>query len=188
MTGLDDRRSIAVGRPAFSRLGVTTVAVKTPEHLDGLDALALPGGESTTMSMMLEKSDLFDPVAKLLDDGLPVLGTCAGMILLATEVLDGRPDQRSFDAIDISVRRNAWGRQVDSFEALLDVTAIGADAFDAVFIRAPRVECVGDDVEVLASIDDEPVLCRSGSVVVASFHPELSDDLRIHQLSLEGVR
>lgn len=172
---------------AFARLGAETVFVKTAEHLDGIDALALPGGESTTMSMLLEKSGLFDPVAKLLEDGLPAFGTCAGMILLAADVLDGRDDQRQFGVIDIGVRRNAWGRQVDSFEADLSVPAVGDEPFDAVFIRAPRVERVGDDVEVLASIDDEPVLCRSGSIVVASFHPELSGDLRIHQLFLQGA-
>ena len=173
---------------AFARLGVGTVAVKTRAQLEGVDGLVLPGGESTTMSMLLEKSELFEPVHKLLDEGLPALGTCAGMILLATEVLDGRPDQRSFGAIDLRVRRNAWGRQVDSFEADVDVDGLDGGQFHAVFIRAPRVESTGDDVEVLACIDDEPVLCRSGAVVVSSFHPELSGDLRIHQLFLEGVR
>jgi 5'-phosphate synthase pdxT subunit len=133
------------------------------------------------------RSLLFDPVAKLLDDGMPALGTCAGMILLATDVLDGRADQRNFGAIDIDVRRNAWGRQVDSFETDLPVDGLEG-AFHAVFFRAPRVERVGDDVEVLASIDDEPVLCRSGSILVSSFHPELSADLRIHRLFLEGLR
>jgi 5'-phosphate synthase pdxT subunit len=171
---------------AFTRLAVEAVAIKQPHQLEGVDALVIPGGESTTMSMLLERSALFDPVAKLLDDGMPALGTCAGMILLATDVLDGRADQRNFDAIDIGVRRNAWGRQVDSFEADLAVDGFD-DAFHAVFIRAPRVERVGDDVEVLAAIDDEPVLCRSGSIVVSSFHPELSGDLRIHQLFLEGI-
>ena len=170
---------------AFARLGVDATLVKTPDQLEGVDALVLPGGESTTMSMLLEKSELFDPVAKLLDDGMPALGTCAGMILLATDVLDGRVDQRNFGTIDIGVRRNAWGRQVDSFEADLAVDGLDGE-FHAVFIRAPRVERVGDDVEVLAAIDDEPVLCRSGSIVVSSFHPELSGDLRIHQLFLEG--
>ncbi|HUR76796.1 MAG TPA: pyridoxal 5'-phosphate synthase glutaminase subunit PdxT [Acidimicrobiales bacterium] len=173
---------------AFDQLGVDAVAVKQRHHLEGIDALVLPGGESTTMSMLLERSELFEPVHKLLDEGLPALGTCAGMILLATDVLDGRSDQRSFGAIDLRVRRNAWGRQVDSFEADIDVTGLGADAFHAVFIRAPRVESTGDDVEVLARIDDEPVLCRSGAIVVSSFHPELSGDVRIHQLFLEGVR
>lgn len=171
---------------AFARLDVETVLVKQPHQLAEVDALVLPGGESTTMSMLLEKSELFEPLAKLLDDGMPALGTCAGMILLATDVLDGRADQRNFGAIDMSVRRNAWGRQVDSFETDLPIDGFDGD-FHAVFIRAPRVERVGDDVEVLAAIDDEPVLCRSGSIVVASFHPELSSDLRIHQLFLEGV-
>ena len=171
---------------AFARLGIDTVFVKTREQLEDVDALVLPGGESTTMSMLLERFDLFDPVAKRLDDGLPALGTCAGMILLASEVFDGRADQRNFGAIDIGVRRNAWGRQVDSFETEVAVDGFDGD-FHAVFIRAPRVERVGDDVEILAVIDDEPVLCRSGSIVVSSFHPELSSDVRIHQLFLEGV-
>ena len=171
---------------AFARLNVETVLVKQPHQLADVDALVLPGGESTTMSMLLARSLLFDPIAKLLEDGVPALGTCAGMILLATDVLDGRADQRNFGAIDMSVRRNAWGRQVDSFETELTVDGLDGD-FHAVFIRAPRVERVGDDVEVLAAIDNEPVLCRSGSIVVSSFHPELSGDLRIHQLFLEGV-
>jgi 5'-phosphate synthase pdxT subunit len=176
---------------AFARLGAHPVPVRRPDQLDDLDAFVLPGGESTTMSMLLESSELFEPLQKRLEDGLPCLGTCAGMILLATDVLDGRADQRNFGVIDIGVRRNAWGRQVDSFEADLSIDAIGVDLFPAVFIRAPRVERVGDDVEVLAAIDDEPVLCRSGSVVVASFHPELSGDPRIHELFLhaaQGVR
>lgn len=172
---------------ALTSLGARPVAVKRPEHLEDIDGIVLPGGESTTMSMLLESSELFDPLEKKLGDGLPAFGTCAGMILLASEVLDGRADQRNFGVMDISVRRNAWGRQVDSFEADLCVDGISPEAFPAVFIRAPRVERVGARVEVLAAIHDEPVLCRSGSVVVASFHPELSGDLRIHQLFLEGV-
>ncbi len=172
---------------AFTRSGASPVSVRRADQLDDLDAIVLPGGESTTMSMLLESSEMFDPLLKRLEDGLPALGTCAGMILMASDVLDGRSDQRNFGVIDIGVRRNAWGRQVDSFEADLRVSGIEGSNFPAVFIRAPRVERVGDDVEVLAAIDDEPVLCRSGSVLVASFHPELSDDLRIHQLFLEGV-
>lgn len=172
---------------ALTLLGAQPVAVKRPDELAGLDAIVLPGGESTTMSMLLVSSGLFDPLAKLLDDGLPALGTCAGMILLATDVLDGRADQRCFGVIDIGVRRNGWGRQVDSFEGDLDVDALAGGAFPAVFIRAPRVERVGDGIEVLAVVDGEPVLCRSGSTLVASFHPELSDDLRIHRLFLQGV-
>jgi pyridoxal 5'-phosphate synthase pdxT subunit len=139
------------------------------------------------MSKLLESSGLYAPVAARLEAGLPALGTCAGMILLARDVLDGRPDQRSFGAIDLDVRRNGFGRQVDSFEAELNIVALAGGPFPAVFIRAPYVERVGDGVEVLAEIDGHPVLCRSGAVVVASFHPELAGDLRLHQLFMEGV-
>jgi 5'-phosphate synthase pdxT subunit len=169
---------------ALSELGAHPVEVRTPEDLSGVDALVLPGGESTTMSLLLESSGLFDPVASALAEGMPVFGTCAGMILLASDVLDGRPDQRFFGAIDLTVRRNAFGRQVDSFETSLDVDALGDEPFDAVFIRAPFVERAGEGVEVLATVDGHPVLCRSGSVLVAAFHPELSPDLRIHSLFL----
>ena len=136
----------------------------------------MPGGESTTMSILLESSGLFDPIAKRLADGLPVFGTCAGMILLAAEVLDGRRDQRSFGAIDLAVRRNAYGRQVDSFETDLAVPELGDPPFHAVFIRAPRVERVGPDVEVLAEHDGRAVLARQGPSPWPSFHPELSGD------------
>lgn len=166
---------------AVAELDAHPVEVRTPEDLSGVDALILPGGESTTMSLLLESSGLFEPIADRLADGMPAFGTCAGMILLASDVLDGRADQRFFKAIDLTVRRNAFGRQVDSFETTLSVD--GAP-FDAVFIRAPFVERAGDDVEVLASVDGHPVLCRSGNVLVSAFHPELSDDLRIHALFL----
>jgi pyridoxal 5'-phosphate synthase pdxT subunit len=139
------------------------------------------------MSKLLDSSELREPLVALLADGLPVLGTCAGLILLAREVLDGRPDQRSFGAIDVSVRRNGYGRQRDSFEAALDVHGLGGGPFPGVFIRAPRVEAVGPAVEVLAEHDDVPVLMRSDSVWVSSFHPELSGDLRIHQLFVNEV-
>lgn len=173
---------------AVTDLGAHAVEVRTPEDLAGIDGLILPGGESTTMSLLLESSGLFEPVAERLADGLPAFGTCAGMILLASDVLDGRPDQRFFGAIDLTVRRNAFGRQVDSFETGLDVDALSrpGEPFDAVFIRAPFVERAGDDVEVLATVDGHPVLCRSGSILVSAFHPELSDDLRIHELFLKG--
>lgn len=181
-----------VGRhaSALSELGADVVAVKREEDLAAVDALVLPGGESTTMSMLLESSGLFDPIAARLRDGMPAFGTCAGMILLADEVLDGRPDQRFFHAIDITVRRNAFGRQVDSFETDLSVEGVAdPDApVDAVFIRAPFVERAGDDVDVLATVDGHPVLCRQGRVLVSSFHPELSDDLRVHQLFLDLAR
>ena len=160
-------------------LGAATTEVRTTEDLLEVDALVLPGGESTTMSMLLDSSGLHDAVADRITNGMPVLGTCAGMILLARHVADGRPDQRSFAAIEIDVLRNGYGRQVDSFEADLDVTGLD-EPFHGVFIRAPVVEWVGDGVEVLATVDGRPVLCRQGAVVVASFHPEMSGDGRIH--------
>jgi 5'-phosphate synthase pdxT subunit len=173
-------------------LGAHPVPVRIPSDLAGVDAIVVPGGESTTMSMLLESAELFEPLAERLDDGLPAFGTCAGMIMLATDVLDGRDDQRSFGRIDIAVRRNAFGRQVDSFEADLDVDGLagrGRSPFHAVFIRAPYVERVGDAVEVLASVDGHAVVCRSTSTntLVTAFHPELSGDPRIHQLFLGGL-
>jgi pyridoxal 5'-phosphate synthase pdxT subunit len=175
-------------------LGVETVEVRTPADLPVVDALVMPGGESTTMSMLLESSGLFDPLAERLAEGLPVLGTCAGMILLSTEVVDGRPDQRNFGAIDLTVRRNAYGRQLDSFETDLevrDLNGAGDDGvrrpFHAVFIRAPWVERVGPGVEVLAEHEGHAVLARQGKVTVAAFHPELSGDPRIHARFLKEV-
>jgi 5'-phosphate synthase pdxT subunit len=174
-------------REVLDALGVEAVEVRNASELGALDALILPGGESTTMSKLLDTSEVREPLGALLSDGFPVLGTCAGMILLAREVLDGRPDQHSFGAIDCSVRRNGYGRQRDSFEAALDVHGLAGGPFPGVFIRAPRVESVGPGVEVLASHDDVPVLMRSGSAWVSSFHPELSGDLRIHQLFVNEV-
>jgi 5'-phosphate synthase pdxT subunit len=153
--------------------------------LASVDALVMPGGESTTISLLLESSGLFEPLAERLAAGMPVFGTCAGMILLATEVLDGRPDQRNFGAIDLSVRRNAFGRQIDSFEVDLAVDGLDGDRFPAVFIRAPVVERAGEGVDVLATVDGRPVLCRQGPVLVSAFHPELSGDLRLHDLFLK---
>ena len=164
---------------ALNDLGAAATEVRTTGELSAVDALVLPGGESTTMSMLLDSSGLRTAVAERIDGGMPVLGTCAGMILLACHVADGRPDQRSFAAIDIDVRRNGYGRQVDSFESDLDVTGLD-EPFHGVFIRAPVVDRVGNGVEVLASVDGRPVLCSQGSVVVASFHPEMSGDGRIH--------
>lgn len=166
-------------------LGAEPIEVRRPEQLDSVDGLVLPGGESTTVSMLLESSGLFDPIADRLRAGMPTLGTCAGMILLSTEVLDGRSDQRSFGAVDIAVRRNAFGRQIDSFESDLDVGALGDAPLHAVFIRAPFVERVGSDVDVLAEVDGHPVMCRQGSVIVTAFHPELTDDPRVHELFLK---
>lgn len=168
---------------AFRALGATPVEVRTPAQLADVDALVIPGGESTTMSKLLDTSGLARPLTERLAAGLPAFGTCAGMIVLARTVLDGRADQRSYDAIDVTVRRNAFGRQVDSFESDLVVDGL-ADPFHAVFIRAPYVEQVGAGVEVLASVDGHPVLCREGNVLVSSFHPELTGDRRLHELFL----
>ena len=167
-------------------LGVDAPAVRTPGDLAGLDALVLPGGESTTMSHLLTSSGLLDELEVRVTDGLPVFGTCAGMILCAREVLDARDDQRSLAAIDITVRRNGYGRQLDSFEADLDVDGLDSP-FHAVFIRAPVVERTGPDVEVLATHDRVPVLVRSGPCTVAAFHPELTDDVRLHRMFLDQL-
>ncbi len=187
----------------FSRLGVEAVAVTDQAALDEVDALVLPGGESTSISRLLETSGLLEPVRRRVKDKIPTFGTCAGMILLARSVSDGRPDQHQLDGIDIDVRRNAFGRQVDSFETDLVVDGLPSDsrtrtagrasgAFHAVFIRAPLVERVGPRVEVLASVEGSDgvrraVLCREGSCLVSAFHPELSGDLRLHEMFLESV-
>ena len=173
----------------LAELGAAAREVRTPEALADVDALVLPGGESTTMSLLLESSGVLEPLRQRLATGMPVFGTCAGMILLASEVLDGRPDQQRLAAIDIGVRRNAFGRQVDSFET--DLAVRGFDRpLHAVFIRAPVVEWVGPHVEVLATVagadgQERPVVCRQGPVLVAAFHPELSGDLRLHQEFLD---
>ena len=162
-------------------LGVGSVQVRTPADLEMVDALVMPGGESTTMSHLLQTSGLFDVIDARLKQGMPVFGTCAGMILLAKGVLDGRSDQRSFGAIDIDVKRNAYGRQIDSFET--DISLVGlVEDFHAVFIRAPQIARIGEDVTVLARHNENVVLARQGSVMVASFHPELTNDARIHSM------
>ena len=177
--------AVAAHADALNALGAAPVEVRTPGDLAGVEALVLPGGESTTLSRLLTTSGLFEPLAERLASGVPVLGTCAGLILLATEVLDGRPDQRCLGALDVAVRRNAFGRQVESFEADLEVEGLEGGRFPAVFIRAPVVERSGGDVDVLARVDGRPVLCRQGSVLAAAFHPELSEDLRLHRMFLD---
>ena len=179
--------AFAAHAAALQRLGVSTAEVRVAADLEQCDALVLPGGESTTMSQLLETSQLFDPLAKRIAAGMPVFGTCAGMILLSKGIADGRPDQRSFAALDIDVQRNGFGRQLDSFETEIDV--LGLDrAFHAVFIRAPRISRIGSEIETLASHGGEPVLVRSKTVMAASFHPELADDDRVHQLFLTMVQ
>ena len=165
----------------LGQLGFETVQVRTPSDLKLVGALVMPGGESTTMSHLLLTSGLFDSIDTRLKQGMPVFGTCAGMILLAKDVLDGRSDQKSFGAIDIDVKRNAYGRQIDSFET--DISLVGlVEDFHAVFIRAPQIARIGEDVTVLARHNENVVLARQGSVMVASFHPELTNDARIHSM------
>lgn len=181
--------AFAAHQQRFADLGIPTRQVRLPSDLDGCVALVMPGGESTTMSKLLVSSGLYDELGPRISDGLAVFGTCAGMILLAAEVLDGRPDQRCLGAIDLTVRRNGYGRQIDSFETDLRLcTRSAAEApFHGVFIRAPRVERLGPDVEVLAEHQGDPVLVRAGRVTVASFHPELTPDARVHADFIEHL-
>ena len=173
---------------ALERLGVETVEVRRAEDLARVDGLVLPGGVSSTISKLLVINELFEPLAERLNEGMPAFGTCAGMIMLASEILDGHDDQLSFGAIDISVRRNAFGRQIDSFETDLSVIGLPESPVHAVFIRAPVVERVGPEVEILAAVEEgQPVACRQGNVLVTSFHPELSPDLRLHELFIKGM-
>lgn len=173
----------------LGELGAATRQVRTPNDLSNVDALVMPGGESSTMSKLLLTSGLFDAIAARIASGMPVFGTCAGMILLGSEVLDGRPDQVTFSAIDISVRRNGYGRQIDSFETELGISGIAdsAEPFHAVFIRAPKVVRVGPNIDVLAEHQGVPVLLICGNITVASFHPELSSDSRLHSRFLESI-
>jgi 5'-phosphate synthase pdxT subunit len=172
---------------ALDALGADVVEVRRPEHLAGVDALFLPGGESTTIDKLLTTSGLRAPIVERLADGLPAFATCAGLIVLAREVVDGRPDQQPLGVLDVTVRRNGYGRQRDSFEAPLAVDGLPGGPFPGVFIRAPVVERAGDSVEVLARHDGIVVLGRQASVWFASFHPELAGDLRLHQLFLQAV-
>lgn len=152
--------------------------VRLPEDLDGLDGLVLPGGESTTMQILLERKQVWEPLAASVGTGLPTLATCAGLILLAREIAGGRSDQRGLDLLDVVLRRNGYGRQVESFEAPIQVPTLGGD-FPGVFIRAPLIEDVGA-AEVFATQDGRPVGVRKGGIIGLCFHPELTDDLRIH--------
>ena len=170
---------------ALHEVGARSRLVKAPDDLQGLDGLILPGGESTTLSMLLESTGLFDTVAEKLDAGMPVFGTCAGLILLAREVLDGRPDQHSFGALDVVVQRNGYGRQRQSFEAEVELGSADVPSLPTVFIRAPRIVSVGEDVAVLAELDGSPVLVSSGQVLASVFHPELTSDRRLHQFFVQ---
>jgi 5'-phosphate synthase pdxT subunit len=173
--------------------GASGIPVRRPAELESVDALIIPGGESTTMSNLAIAFGLLDPIRKRIAGGMPVYGSCAGMIMLAGTVLDGRPDQESFGGIDMVVRRNAFGRQVDSFEAPVEIAPVGGEPFHAVFIRAPWVESVGPDVEVMGRVTDGPaagriVAVRQGNLLATAFHPELTGDLRVHRFFVELVR
>jgi len=171
---------------ALERLGVEALEVRSLENFDAAEALIIPGGESTTMSFLLESSGIFESLQERSASGMPILGTCAGMILLSSIITDGRNDQKSLGLIDIEVRRNGYGRQIDSFESDLSIDGFDG-SFRGIFIRAPLVETTGEEVEVLAEIDGRPVMCRQDSTIVTSFHPELADDDRIHAEFLEMV-
>lgn len=166
---------------ALARTGADAVAVRTPAELESVDALVLPGGESTTMSRLLRVFALEQPLRERLANGMPTLSTCAGLILLSREVIDGRPDQLALGALDIVTRRNAYGPQVESFEADLRVDPLGVAPFRGVFIRAPRIERWGDDVRVIASLDGSVVAVEQGPHIGLCFHPEMTDDVRLHQ-------
>lgn len=173
-------------REVLERLGVAAPEVRLPKDLEGLDGLIIPGGESTTIVRLMRTSHLLDPLRRLAGDGFPIWGTCAGMILLAKRLDDtGVP---ALDAMDMAVRRNAFGRQVDSFEANLHVPVLGEPLYRAVFIRAPIIEDVGPAVEVLARLPDGvPVAARQGHLLATAFHPELTSDDRFHRYFLEQV-
>lgn len=173
----------------LARLGVQPVEVRLPEHLAGLDGLIIPGGESTTIGLLAQKRGLLEPLREFARSGRPLWGTCAGMILMAKEVVDGVPDQPLLKLMDITVRRNAFGRQLDSFEADLTVPVLGDPPFHAVFIRAPVIERVGAGVDVLAALDDgTAVAVQQGNLLATAFHPELTRDERFHRYFLQLTR
>jgi pyridoxal 5'-phosphate synthase pdxT subunit len=161
------------------RLGAEAREVRTPVDLEGIDALVIPGGESTTMTLGIERERLAEPLRDIVRSGIPTLGTCAGLIML---------DRDHLHLLDVTARRNAFGRQVQSFEADLEVDGLGGGPLRAVFIRAPWVEEYGEDVEVLAEVEGHPVAVRQGNILAVAFHPELTDDVRIHAWLVEQVR
>ncbi|MGV9809782.1 pyridoxal 5'-phosphate synthase glutaminase subunit PdxT [Micromonospora chersina] len=196
---------------ALAGAGADARPVRRPAELDAVDGLVIPGGESTTISKLADIFEMREPIDKRIAGGMPVYGSCAGMIMLAGEVLDGRPDQRGFAGIDMTVRRNAFGRQVDSFEAPVEIAGVEGEPFHAIFIRAPWVERVGAGVEVLGRVTDDGsssprgvrraelgsslgpaagriVAVRQGHLVATSFHPELTGDLRLHRYFVDLVR
>ena len=172
--------------------GVDPISVRRIEELNSIDALVIPGGESTTIAQLAEHYELFQPIRKRIADGMPAYGSCAGMILLADRILDAIEGQKTFGGLDITVRRNAFGRQVDSFESDIDFNDGGSQKVHAVFIRAPWVEEIGKNVKVLATVispdgQSHPVAVQEGNLLATSFHPELTGDYRIHRYFIEEI-
>ena len=170
---------------AFTHIGAQAKEVRSVSDLSGIDALVIPGGESTTIGMLMKTFGLLEPVRRAIIKGMPVLGTCAGLILLSKEV--DEKNQHRLGVLNIDVYRNAYGRQVDSFEADIRIPILGADPFRGVFIRAPIISSVSEDVEILSRFENNPVLVRTGCIIAASFHPELTEDLRLHRYFLEHI-
>jgi 5'-phosphate synthase pdxT subunit len=202
VTGVDEQPEIGVLAlqgdvrehvRALEACGARARPVRRPGELEAVEALVIPGGESTTMSHLAQEFGLLEPVSKRIQGGMPVYGSCAGMIMLAEQVLDGRPDQRVFGGLDMAVRRNAFGRQVDSFEAPVEIDGIGGEPFHAVFIRAPWVERVGPGVQATGRVTagtaaGRIVAVRAGNLLATAFHPELTGDLRVHRLFVAMTR
>ena len=180
--------AFAAHQRALTDLGASVTLVRSVEDVNGLNGIVLPGGESTTMSMLLDSSGIAAPLRERVRNGFPVFGTCAGLILLAEKIVDGRADQQQLGGLAITARRNGYGRQIDSFEASISVSeAENTFEMNGVFIRAPRIEEVTGDVEVLGTVNGEVVLVRQRNILGATFHPELSDDHRVHEMFLKMV-
>jgi 5'-phosphate synthase pdxT subunit len=170
---------------ALEKIGVSAIPVKKPEEIEVVDALIIPGGESTTIAKLARTFGVFEFIQKRIANGMPVYGSCAGLILLANKVIDGTVGQETFGGLDITARRNAFGRQVDSFEGEIEFKGLGT--LNGVFIRAPWVEQVGDGVEVLATSHDHPVAVKKGNILATSFHPELTNDYAVHKYFVEEI-
>lgn len=170
----------------IDKLGIQPIEIRQPAQLEALDGLIIPGGESTTMLKLMHSYNLFQPIKELANNGLPIMGTCAGMVLLAKKV--SNPDMNTLSLMDIEVRRNAFGRQLDSFETGIAIPLLGDEPFPAVFIRAPLIVSVGSDVDIIGRLPDNKIVAaRQGNILALSFHPELSNDSRIHRYFLETV-
>ena len=169
-------------------LGIEPVEVRTASHLDSVDALVVPGGESTVIDKLSRLFDLFEPIKQRIRAGMPGLGTCAGLIMLADDLADGTSDQQTFGGLDVTVRRNAFGAQVDSFETKLVIPSVSNEPIQATFIRAPIIERAGESVEILARLDDGRIVAASqGNLIGISFHPEVSGETRIHSYFMDRV-